>query len=186
MSLRWRALVLGLVLAGCEREPAADPAPEAGPSGTTAAAATGPVEIAHFPLSEGAVPQGADAVFDPEISRDGDGSLRLQTEHGGRLRLYALDDLGQVKGRLVFTGFLKSNDLRGAAFFEMQCRPTTGNSAFVRGVTGRVEKTSDWKPTQIGFSRPDLCSNPLSVELNVVVDGSGTVWIDDLRLWSVP
>lgn len=183
MNLRDLALALTVALASCGGEPASESAigADGSPAATTKA-----VEIAHFPISVGAVPAGADAVFDPGVSRDGGGSLRVDTQQGGRLRLYALDGLGEVPGRLVYTGFLKSRDLRGAAFFEMWCRPAAGDPAFVRGVNRRVEGTSDWKPTEIGFSRPDLCSNPVSVELNVVVDGSGTVWIDDLRLWSVP
>ena len=182
MSLRNLALAMTIALASCGGEPVSESATEAGsPASTTKA-----VEIAHFPISVGAVPAGADAVFDPGVSQDGGGSLRVDTQQGGRLRLYALDGIGDVQGRLVYTGFRKSRDLRGAAFFEMWCRPASGDPAFVRGVNRRVEGTSDWKPTEIGFSRPDLCSNPVSVELNVVVDGSGTVWIDDLRLWSVP
>jgi hypothetical protein len=173
-----------LALAACGENPP-EPAPDAAPAGASESV-RGPVELAHFPLSEGAVPVGADAVFDPEISRDGGGSLRVESREGGRLRLYRLGELGPVSGRLLMTGFLKSRDLEGAAFFEMRCRPAVGNEAFVRGVAGRVEGSSDWKPTQMGFSRPDLCSNPVSVELNVVVDGSGTIWIDDLRLWNVP
>jgi hypothetical protein len=181
VSPRIRLLALLLALAACGGDPASDPG-----RADASAAAGDPVELAHFPIGGGAVPEGADAAFDPGISRDGGGSLRVESEAGGRLRLYRLGDLGPLSGRLLMTGFLKSRDLKGAAFFEMRCRPAVGNEAFVRGVSGRVEGSSDWKPTQMGFSRPDLCSNPVSVELNVVVDGSGTIWIDDLRLWSAP
>jgi hypothetical protein len=146
-----------------------------------------PVQIAHFPLSEDAVPGEADAVFDPDVSQDGGGSLRVVTgEQGGRLRLYRLDDVGPVRGSLHYTGFLKSQDLRGSAFLELWCHPTEGNPAFVRSVPSRVEGTSDWKPQELAFSRPETCQDPDSVELNVVIQGAGTVWIDNLRLWDVP
>lgn len=145
-----------------------------------------PVQIAHFPLSAENVPSGADAVFDPDVSQDGGGSLRVVTgEQGGRLRLYRLDDVGPVEGALLYTGFLKSQDLKGMAFFELWCHPAEGNPAFVRGLPRRVTGTSDWKPQELSFSRPATCSNPASVELNVVIQGSGTVWIDNLRLWDV-
>jgi len=146
-----------------------------------------PVQIAHFPLSENRVPAGADAVFDPDVSQDGGGSLRVATgEQGGRLRLYRLEDVGSVEGSLLYTGFLKSQDLRGAAFLELWCHPAEGNPAFVRGVPRRVAGTSDWKPQELAFSRPETCHDPVSVELNVVIQGAGTVWIDNLRLWDVP
>ncbi len=150
------------------------------------AAARSPVQIAHFPLSENRVPAGADAVFDPDVSQDGGGSLRVLTgEEGGRLRLYRLDDVGPVEGSLLYTGFLKSQDLRGTAFLELWCHPPEGNPAFVRGVPTRVAGTSDWKPQELSFSRPETCHDPVSVELNVVIHGAGTVWIDNLRLWDV-
>jgi hypothetical protein len=146
-----------------------------------------PVEIAHYPLNGDAVPAGADAVFDRDVSQDGGGSLRVETgEEGGRLRLYRIDDLGPVEGALLFTGFLKSQDLRGTGFFELWCHPVEGNPAFVRGLPRRVAGTSDWKPQELSFSQPARCSNPTAVELNVVIQGAGTVWIDNLRLWDVP
>lgn len=166
------------VLAACgtESERAGGPAP-----------ARSPVLIAHYPLSAEAVPGGTDAAFDPEISQDGGGSLRAQTgEEGGRLRLYRLENLAPVEGSLLYTGFLKSQDLAGAAYFELWCHPQEGNPAFVRGVAGRVEGTSDWKPQEVSFSRPETCRDALSVELNVVIHGAGTVWIDNIRLWDVP
>ena len=144
------------------------------------------MQIAHYPLSAEEVPAGADAVFDPDVSQDGGGSLRVATgEEGGRLRLYRLDDVGPVEGSLLYTGFLKSRDLKGSAFFELWCHPTEGNPAFVRGFPRRVAGTSDWKPQELSFSQPGTCRDPASVELNVVIQGAGTVWIDNLRLWDV-
>lgn len=171
-------LVLGLFACGEDGQPAAE-----GPPGPRRA----PIEIAHYPLSADAVPAGADAVFDRDVSQDGGGSLRVVTgEEGGRLRLYRLDAVGPVEGSLLYTGFLKSQGLQGTAFFELWCHPAEGNAAFVRGLPRRVAGTSDWKPQELSFSQPGACSNPASVELNVVIRGAGTVWIDNLRLWDVP
>ena len=175
----WAATILALSACG-------EGSPGAGNASPGGADAGTPVELAHFPLSGAGVPPSADAVFDPGVSQDGNGSLRVETAEGGRLRLYELDDVGPVEGRLVYTGFLRSRDLQGMAFLEMWCHPAEGNPAFVRGMSQRVEKTSDWKPTELGFSKPETCSDPSFVELNVVIQGAGTVWIDDLRLWSVP
>lgn len=180
MNLRPLALATAIAFSACGTDSAPEPAGGAGSPGA------GPVELAHFRLDAGAVPAGSDATFDAHVSQDGAGSLRVETTRGGRLRLYELDDVGSVQGRLVYTGFLKSQDLRGRAFLEMWCRPAEGDPAFVRGVPRSVAGTSDWTPQEIGFSNPDLCRNPVSIELNVVIQGSGIVWIDDLRLWSVP
>ncbi|HET6362819.1 MAG TPA: hypothetical protein VFH11_12300, partial [Gemmatimonadota bacterium] len=70
-------------------------------------------------------------------------------------------------------------------FFELWCHPAEGNPAFARGLPRSVAGTSDWKPQELSFSRPETCQNPASVELNVIIQGAGTVWIDNLRLWDV-
>lgn len=174
------ALATAFALTACGEDPRSERSEGAGPS------ADGPVELAHFPLSDGAIPGGADAVFDPNVSQDGGGSLRVETDQGGRLRLYELDDLGIVQGAVVYTGFLRSSGLNGQAMLEMWCRPAEGDAAFVRSAPQSVEGDSDWTPQELRFSRPELCLNPVSIELNVLIQGAGTVWIDDLRLWSIP
>jgi hypothetical protein len=159
---------------------------EGAPGDGSGAGTAGAIEVAHFPLSDGAIPAGADAAFDPGVSQDGGGSLRVQTSQGGRLRLYRLDDLGLVQGEVAFTGFLRSRGLSGRAVLEMWCRPAEGEAAFVRGYGSAVTGDSEWAPQEVRFSNPALCRNPVSIELNVLIEGAGTVWIDDLRLWSVP
>jgi hypothetical protein len=74
----------------------------------------------------------------------------------------------------------------GQAMLEMWCHPAEGEAVFVRGAATAVAGDSDWTPQEIRFSRPELCPAPASVDLNVLIQGGGTVWIDDLRLWSVP
>jgi hypothetical protein len=179
------ALATLLVITGCGEDSTEERAsggglPAAGPG------AEGPVELAHFPLSDGGIPAGADAVFDPNVSQDGGGSLRVETSRGGRLRLYELDDLGIVQGAVVYTGFLRSRGLSGQAMLEMWCQPVEGDAAFVRSAAQAVAGDSDWTPQEIRFSNPALCRNPVTIELNVLIQGGGTVWIDDLRLWTVP
>ena len=179
----------GLVLAravtiACGEAPR--PAPGAADTDPGATPGESAVELAHFPLAENDLPAGRDATFDAEISQDGGGSLRVEADGGGRLRLYELDDVGPIEERLVYTGFLRSRDLDGSAFLELWCRPAAGDPAFVRGLPTGVSGSSEWTPQVIGFTNPDLCSGRVSVELNVVIQGTGTVWVDNLRLWSVP
>lgn len=186
MRRPFHALVIATVIVGtaCAESPEPDRAGDA-PVGGGSAGAT-PIEIAHFPLNDAGVPSGADAVFDPAVSQDGGGSLRVDSVRGGRLRLYELQEMGEIQGFIVYTGFLRSRALDGQAMLEMWCRPAEGEAAFVRGAATAVAGDSDWTPQEIRFSRSELCRAPVSVELNVLIQGEGTVWIDDLRLWSVP
>ena len=105
------------------------------------------------------------------------------------------DVMGRIAGFLGQRGFAPSPPAaaapgarppEGAAFLEMRCRPATRDASFVRGGPTGVKGTSDWTPQVAGFSDPALCHGPVGVELNVVIQGPGTVWIDALRLWTLP
>jgi len=186
VSRRFHALLIATAIVGtaCAESPESERAGDAPVGGGSAGVS--PTEIAHFPLNDAGVPRGADAVFDPAVSQDGGGSLRVDSVRGGRLRLYELQEMGDVQGAVVYTGFLRSRALDGQAMLEMWCRPAEGEAVFVRGAASAVAGDSDWTPQEIRFSRPELCRAPVSVELNVLIQGGGTVWIDDIRLWSVP
>lgn len=167
-------LALGAFLTACEAEREEAPTAE-------------PVELARFPIDSGAVRPGSAGSFDPAVSQDGRGSLRVYTEDGGLLRLYELDEIGEVSGQVTLTGFLRSQGLRGQAMLELRCRPAQGNEAFIRGIQHAVSGDSDWRPQEVRFADPALCRDPAAVRINLLVRGGpGTVWVDDLRLWSVP
>lgn len=165
-------IALSAAVAGCSGEP-------------ETATSAGAVELARFPL-DGEVPPDRAAVFDPNVSQDGNGSLRVTTAEGGLLRLYQLDELGIVQGQIALTGFLRSRGLAGLAMLELRCQPAEGDAAFVRGVPRAVSGDSDWRAQDIRFGNPALCRDPVSIQINLWFQGSGTVWVDHLRLWSVP
>lgn len=165
-------IALGAALAACAEEPE---------TATFARA----VELARFPL-DGEVPPGRAASFDPGVSQDGNGSLRVTTAEGGLLRLYDLDELGIVQGQVTLTGFLRSRDLGGQAMLELRCRPAEGDAAFVRGLQSAATGNTDWRAQEIRFTDPALCRDPVSIQINLLIQGAGTVWVDNLRLWSVP
>lgn len=171
-ALLFTLIALGAAVAACDGEP-------------ETAGSAGAVELARFPL-DGEVPPDRAAVFDPDVSQDGNGSLRVTTAEGGILRLYQLDDLGIVRGQIALTGFLRSRGLEGLAMLELRCQPAEGDAAFVRGVPRAVSADSDWRAQDIRFSDPALCRDPVSIQINLWIQGSGTVWVDHLRLSSVP
>jgi hypothetical protein len=84
--------------------------------------------------------------------------------------------------RLLYQARVKSQDLQGAAFLEMWCL-VGGSDYFSRGMDSVVTGTMDWKKLETPFI---LQSGQWAEEvtLNIVVNGKGTVWIDDVRLWS--
>jgi hypothetical protein len=93
--------------------------------------------------------------------------------------------LGEVTGldidgaKLVYKARVKS-DLEGTAFLEMWAH-VGGGQYFSRGMNDVVKQKTDWKVIQTPFlfqkgEKPD------KVTLNLVINGKGTVWIDDIVL----
>lgn len=167
------ALVVGATPSACGQDP-------------DTAAPDGPVELARFPLDSGDLPQGSAASFDYQVSQDGGGSLRVDATEEGLLRLYEVDDLGIVQGQVTLTGFLRSRGLRGHAMLELRCQPAEGDQAFIRGFRRAASGDMDWTPQEIRFMNPSLCRDPVSIQINLLLAGTGTVWVDNLGLWSVP
>jgi hypothetical protein len=63
----------------------------------------------------------------------------------------------------------------------MWCHFPDGGEFFSKGIMNPVSGTTDWTSHETPFflkkgERPDL------IKLNVVIDGSGTVWIKDIAL----
>ena len=72
------------------------------------------------------------------------------------------------------------SDLDGSAYLEMWAH-VGGGQYFSRGMDDVVSRKTNWKTLQAPFlfqkgQRPD------KVTLNIVINGKGTVWIDDVVL----
>lgn len=118
-------------------------------------------------------------VFDAETSADGDGSLRI--EKSGTIRLFETGDVPAEKSRLTYSAKLRTLDLDGQAYLEMWCNFPGHGEFFSRALHAPLRGTTDWASQQTPFllQAGQDCDN---VKLNVVVEGEGTVWIDDIRL----
>jgi hypothetical protein len=143
-------------------------------------------ELKHFPLDtfDNVLDQSG-VVIDRETSSDGKGSLRYTVPDSTTIRLVEIGDVDVENARLVFRAHLKTADLEGQAYLEMLCRFPGKGEFFSRGLDSPVTGTTDWTTEETPFflrkgENPDL------VKLNLVVDGSGTVWIDDAVLLREP
>lgn len=163
-------LVAGLLpclLAGCS------------PGSPGASAVT---EIAHFPIDDLAgVLTSSGVVFDEAISSDGNGALRVEATQPTSLRLYEIDGLDVDNAVLTYRAKLRAERVEGQAYLEMWVRVAGMGEAFSRGLHAPLSGTVDWTSQEIPFfleagQRAEL------VKLNVVIAGTGTVWIDDIHL----
>ena len=91
-----------------------------------------------------------------------------------------------IQNRLIFySAKLRSEGLEGKAFLEMWCNIPGQGEFFSRVLDQPVSGTTEWTTVQTPF-RLEAGQMPGNVKLNIVIEGSGTVWIDDIKLFSAP
>jgi len=144
------------------------------------------VELKRFPLdSMEGVRATTGVEFDPAVSSDGKGSLRIDATQPMTVPLFEVTDLDIEDATLLYQASLRSERLDGRAFLEMWLRFPGKGEFFSRGLDRPLNGTMSRMTSTIPFflkagERPDL------VRVNLVVEGKGRVWIDDIRLLRAP
>jgi hypothetical protein len=120
---------------------------------------------------------------DSREKTEGRGSVRITTRYPTTICLGEVGGLDIENARLVYKAKVKS-DLNGAAYLEMWAYVGTGRY-FSRGLNDPVRGKSDWKAIETPFIF-QKGQKPEKIILNLVVNGTGTVWIDDVVLSKAP
>jgi hypothetical protein len=120
---------------------------------------------------------------DSEVKTEGQSSVRITTIHPTTVCLGEVTGLDIENARLLYTAKLKS-DLDGVAYLEMWVHVGDGQY-FSRGMNNPIKGKSDWKSIQTPFIF-QKGQNPDLIILNLVINGKGTVWVDDVMLSKAP
>ncbi len=120
---------------------------------------------------------------DSLIKVEGKGSVKITTLWPTIVCLGEVTGLNIENAKLIYTARVKS-ELEGGAFLEMWAH-VGGGKYFSKGMNNPIQGKSDWKTIQTPFmfqkgQRPD------KLTLNVVINGKGTLWIDDIVLSREP
>lgn len=148
----------------------------------TVAAAASATEIRRFALDNlKDLITRSGVELDKENSSDGGGSLRINSSGHTTVRLFELQNPGIENARLIYQARIKTRELQGKTYLEMWCRFPGQGEFFSRALNQTYSGSHEWSSTETPFflqkgQKPDL------VRLNLVVEGAGTVWIDDIRL----
>jgi len=148
------------------------------------------VLLKGYPLDipEGIITQSDDQVtlkIDPNVTADGNGSLKITAADSTTVRLYETGDLDIENARLIYQAKVRTQGVEGQVYLEMWCHFLEKGDFFSRGLQTPLMGTVDWTTQETPFFLKKG-QNPDNVKLNLVIDGTGTVWIDDIRLLKGP
>lgn len=153
-----------LLFMGCSQEPA------------------GVAELKHYPVdSLDNLINKSGVEIDRDVSSDQNGSLRITTSKPTTVRLYETGDIDIENARLIYQAKLRTRDVEGQVYLEMWCNFKGKGEFFSRALQSPLSGSNEWtsQETQFFLKKGE---NPDNVKLNLVINGKGTVWIDDIRL----
>ena len=140
------------------------------------------VELRHYAVTEMHDVITRNGVeLDTDISSDGGGSLRIAANQPTTVRLFETGELDVENARLSYQAKLRTENVQGKVYLEMWCHFPGKGEFFSRALDTAISGTVEWASQETPFFLKSG-ENPDNVRLNLVIEGSGTVWIDDIRL----
>jgi hypothetical protein len=147
---------------------------------------TDATEIRRLPLDTlSVVLTRSDVEFDPNVSSDGNGSLRVTASAPMTVRIYEMGPMAVDDARLIYQARVRTSGVKGRVYLEMWCRIAGKGALSSRGLASALSGTTGWTVLETPFFL-QKGERPENVGLNLVVDGTGTAWIDDIRLLQAP
>jgi hypothetical protein len=143
---------------------------------TLAAGLSRAEEVRKLPLDDASV-IGTTIQTDTQVKAEGKASIKITTQWPMTICLGEVARIDIENAKLVYKAKVKS-DLDDTAFLEMWAH-VGGGQYFSRGMNDVVSRKTDWKIIQTPFLF-QKGPRPEKVTLNVVINGKGTVWIDDI------
>jgi len=143
-------------------------------------------ELKHFPLdSNDSIITKSGVSLDIRISSDGKGSLRIDAAEPLLVRLLEINNIDVENASLIYQARLRTKDLDGQAYLEMWCGFAGKGEFFSRSLKSPLAGTNEWTTVETPFYL-EQGQNPDLIKLNLVVDGKGTVWIDEVKILKGP
>lgn len=139
-------------------------------------------KLVEFPLNsaEEVIDQHL-VVLDRAVSSDGSGSIKVEFDKPATIHLGNFEAGELANSRLIYRARLKGENISGRVYLEMLCFFEGQGEFFSRDLQSPVSGTTDWTTEETYFFLKEG-ENPDMVRLNLIVEGEGTVWVDDLSL----
>lgn len=144
------------------------------------------IQLKRFPVDNLAdVVTVSGVQIDEQISSDGNGSLRIAATEPTVVRLFEVGDVDIENARLIYQARVRTENVHGQVYLEMWCHFPGKGEFFSRGLQTPLTGTTEWTTEETPFFLKKG-ENPDNIKLNLVVDGQGTAWIDDICLLKGP
>ena len=126
-----------------------------------------------------------DATISRDVTVTEDNAWRARCEKGQVIRLFEVPDPEVENCMIIYRAKIKTEGLSEPAYLEMWCRFSGRGEFFSRGLDNAVTGSNDWATYETPFflkkgEKPDL------IKLNVVLKGSGKIWVKDVELLKGP
>jgi hypothetical protein len=119
----------------------------------------------------------ANVTLDKVVSPDG--AIRVDAQNPMTVHLVEVRSAA-AEGILYYRGHLRSANLKGRAYFEIRCR-FPDRDLVAKDLNQAVSGTMDWVTQSIPI-RLERGQRADVVALDVVIEGAGTVWVDNIAL----
>jgi len=138
--------------------------------------------IRQFPLDDmsGVIYQ-SNMQIDKNVSSDGKGSLKIEAAQPITVPIFEINDLKIDNAKIFYQAKVRTQNVIGQVYLEMLCHFPNKGEYFSRNQASLITGTTDWTNQETPFilqkgEAPDI------IKLNLVINGSGTVWIDNIVL----
>jgi hypothetical protein len=122
---------------------------------------------------------------DAQVKAEGTSSIKITTKWPTTVFLKEISGPKIENAKLMYAAKVKAQlEPGGTAFLELWAH-VGGGQYFSRGMNDAVTGTSNWKTIQTPFLF-QKGQNPDKLTLNLVINGKGTVWVDDIALSTQP
>jgi hypothetical protein len=122
---------------------------------------------------------------DKAITSDGNGSLKMAVDKPTTIKLYETGDIDIENARMIYQAKVRTEDAEGQVYIEMWCNFPGHGEFFSRALQSPLSGSNDWSSMGTPFLLKEG-QNPDNVKINIVINGKGTVWIDDICLLKAP
>jgi|GEM_PF-1239890 len=122
-----------------------------------------------------------------EMDSENGNALLVNADKKTKVELFDIEGAGLGEKKLTYSARMRSEDLRatkdtrGIAYLELTVVFPDGEELVARGPRVPLSGTTDWRPADTVLY-VDKGGDPQKVNLDLVVDGAGKVWIEGVRL----